>query len=376
MDSKSIVVEFERLIELAYDKSVKGRSELVSVLGKIFDDGGYPLSEQERALVFAILENIISDVEISVRQQLSERLAERDDVPHTLVSWLANDDIKVAFPVLCRSGLLNDMDLIDVVRARTQEHQLAITLRTELSEEVSSALVHTRNEPVIVSLLNNQNARIAKATLEFLTEESRRIDSFHRPLLLRKELEPRLAIRLFMLVSVALRQYILDHFEIGPEIVNDLLRQMAIDEVSRPSAPPTGKENLVSVLEEEKELTTDLFICALEEGEVALFSGIFSRLTGLKNSLSLQILLDPVGEGLAVACRALDFGEAVFTTIFALVKRHQKGNAQGMINTLPKILKFYRAMSPAAANEVVNKWKKNVSYLEGIRELELGENCA
>ncbi|MDP6603590.1 MAG: DUF2336 domain-containing protein [Rhodospirillales bacterium] len=75
-----------------------------------------------------------------VRRIVSQQLANVPDVPEALVRLLANDDIEVAYPILVYSELLRDADLIEVIRHRTQEHQLAVAIRNEVSETVSNAL--------------------------------------------------------------------------------------------------------------------------------------------------------------------------------------------------------------------------------------------
>ena len=56
---------------------------------------------------------------------------------------LANDDIEVAYPILAFNKVLQDADLIEVIRHRTLEHQLVIAIREDVSEAVSDALVRT-----------------------------------------------------------------------------------------------------------------------------------------------------------------------------------------------------------------------------------------
>ena len=45
-------------------------------------------------------------------------------------------------------------------------------------------------------------------------------------------------------------------------------------------------------------------VTALNEGEVPLFVGLFSRFAEIREYLVTRILFEPGGEGLAIACRA------------------------------------------------------------------------
>ena len=160
--------------------------------------------------MFDILRKLIHDVEVSVRRIIGTGLAGIPETPRDLAILIANDDISIAYPILTQSNILHDHDLIEVIRHRTLEHQLGIAIRQTVSEGVSDALVETGNEGVIGTLLQNPNARISNATMEYLVEASRRVDTFQEPILRRHDLDPALARRMFMWVSAALRQYILD----------------------------------------------------------------------------------------------------------------------------------------------------------------------
>ena len=105
-------IEAEELFRLASQKSREGRSGLAETIADLFLEGGRVLTERERILMFDILHKIIIDVEKSVRKTLSEAIAGLEDLPSDLAITLANDDVEVAFPILSRSKVLQDFQLI------------------------------------------------------------------------------------------------------------------------------------------------------------------------------------------------------------------------------------------------------------------------
>ncbi len=149
----------EHLLRLARDKSAHGREDLAEVVGDLFVAGSEALSDKERALMQAILHRLIRDAESSVRRLISEKLASIPTVPRVLIKILANDEIEVAGPVLKKSTVLQDVDLIEVIHKRTVEHQLAIAVRKHVSEQVSGALVAAGHESVITTLLSSPHHR-------------------------------------------------------------------------------------------------------------------------------------------------------------------------------------------------------------------------
>ena len=174
-------IDVRQLLALAHDKSVDSRRALLQNISDLFMDDGGRLSERERALMGGIVTQLIHDVEMSVRKELAERLATLPNAPRELIVTLANDAIEIAHPILRQSGVLNDTDLIDIVKGRTQEHRLAVAMRSELSFEVSQALIDSGNQDVIETLINNHDAELSRRAMDYLVSESQRIDRFQQP---------------------------------------------------------------------------------------------------------------------------------------------------------------------------------------------------
>lgn len=189
--------QLAHLLDLARDRSVNARQELVDTVSGLFFDQGQTVSDQERTLMVDILRHLIHDVEMSVRKKLAERLADRPDVPRDLIVSLANNVIEVAHPILANSTVLHDMELIEVIRVRTSEHQLVIAMRRQVSEPVTDALIETGNVNVIGRLLENPNVDILQAAMAYLVEQSRQVDVYQKPLLNRADLGPALASRMY-----------------------------------------------------------------------------------------------------------------------------------------------------------------------------------
>ena len=366
-------IDTEFLFQLARDKSAEGRSVLARLITDLFDEQGDALTDRERGLIFNILHGIIHDIEVSVRGNLSKRLAALPDVPLDLITVLASDTIDVAYPVLSESMVLRDTDLIDVIRLRSLEHQLAVTLRTEISEEVSDVLVETGEESVVGSLLKNQNARISESTLEYLVEQSKRVNTYQEPLLQRNDLKETLAKRMFMWVSAALRQHIVGRYNIDPETVDFLLEQAALEEIDRTAATRDstggGAGKLAAALRNEGLVSPKMLVAALTDGEVPLFLAMFAELTGLNEYLSARIVFEAGGEGLAIACKAMDFPEFEFATIFKMSRKTRPNTMRNMKSDLLKVLDLYRHMTPDAARAVLNRWQRGSDYLAAIRAL-------
>lgn len=361
----------EFLMSLARQKSSESRSQLTQIILDLFDEQSNVLGERQRTLMFGILQSIINEIEVSVRQAVAGRLALMDDVPRDIIGKLAKDEISVAYPVLSKSGLLRDADLIEVIKLRTEEHMLAITMRKSISEQVSASIVETNREPVIISLLKNANAKISANTMEYLVEQSKRVDSFQEPILNRDDLDPNLAKRMYLWVSAALREHIVNDFGLDNETVDDLLEQVAQEEIAASGKPHKKKvEELAEALKEEGLVTADMLIMALREGEVSLFVALFAKVTKLREYLIQRLVFEPGGEGLAIACRAIGMSKEEFIELYGYCHLAKAGTDEELKKKLPAVDSFYEQTPRKAAVEVLKMWHRGSDYLSALRELE------
>jgi uncharacterized protein (DUF2336 family) len=363
----------DALLQMARDKSAAGRQALAATVAGLFLDRDDALSDRERALFGEILHRLVHDVELSLRRHLAERLAGRADAPHGLVVALANDAIEVARSILVRSEILGDAELIEIVRHRTLEHQLAIAMRRSVSEPVSDALIEEGAPDVIRTLLENPNAAISAAAMEYLVEQSKRIDAYQNPLLARPELSPALARRLYWWVSTALRERILARFEIDPATLDETLEQTVSALVpAAPAEPDNPRKNLelAARLAANGEITPRLLVQTLRQGEVALFEALFATLAKIRLALAGRLLFEPGGEGLAIACRAIGIEAPVFASIFVLSRRARPLDAPPLPGDVSRVIRFYNSLRRSDAEALLRKWRRQSEPTAAIRRLD------
>ena len=361
----------ERLFALARDKSASGRRELAQVMSDMFSVTSDTLSDRERALMGDILRQLIHEVETSVRRCLAEHLAKHKAVPKDLVVTLANDEIEVAHPILLQSEVLQDEELIEVIRHRTIQHQLTIAMRHRVSEQVTDALVETQDQSVITALINNHNAKISEKTMCYLVSESERLDSYQNPLLRRPDLTQDLAKRMYWWVSAALRKHIIQHFEIDPVELDDHIErtvEQVIDDRGDVVAEDAGSD-LAGTLANEQPEDVATMINVLRGGEIMLFEKMMAQLTDLRLPLLRRIAYEPGGEALAILCKACKLSRAQFAEVFELTRSARPLNRAQGAESSDKVLALFDEMDLEAAEKVVRSWRRNPNYLKAIYEL-------
>lgn len=372
----------------------------------LFDAPAEALTERGRDLAAKILDKLIRAFETKVRRELAERLATKTGVPHSLIVMLANDEIEVARPILLESALLGEADLIAIIRERGLEHQQTIAMRSPLGEAVCDALVETDNVAVIQALLRNRDARIAEPTMAYIVEEAHWVDAYREPLVQRQELRPPLARRLYRLVSAALRSHILEHFDIDPTELDDALE----DVVTRPertsqrkagaetgkSAPPAAAgpvgspvdspgnaaadaaidASLAGQLASVQDVTPQLLIKLLRQGERAIFEQCFADMAQLPPAQLHEVLYGPEGKDMAVVCRALDIDKNDFALMLFLCRQNSPGGQVEDPREVAQLIEYFGQLAPEAAKSQLRRWQRDPDYVAAVDAVEHGRKHA
>jgi len=367
----NMTFDTQHLLRLAHDKSAKSKSELADIVVSLFDHRGDVLSDGERALMFSIIHNLVSEVEISVRRKLCERLADQPGTPYGLIKSLTEDDLDVAYPILTRSEVLKNEDLIEIIHLRAEEYQLAVALREGLDTQVSDVLVETDNPRVISELLNNQSAKLSDETLINLVHKSKEMRPIQGPLLHRSELSEDMAKRMFMWVSAALRTHIVSRYHIDSIEVDRLLERAALEGYATTMVEKSRNDSeLIKSLRDRGMITVDMMIQTLTEGETPIFFAIFSALTELSDVMVRRIVFDKNHTSLAVVCHALGLGELDFATIFRKTRRVAPGRARATREEVNMALEMYREIDVIEAESAVELWRRDEDYQLAIKAIQ------
>ena len=363
----------DALLTLAREKSQAGRNSLFDTVQELFVKNDGNLTERERVLMGEILRQLIHEVEVSVRKDVAARLSERDDAPRELVLALANDDIEVAHPLLLNNTVLHDIDLIEIIKHRTQAHQLAVSMRKNVSEEVSDALVETGDTDVITSLLENDDASISRASMDYIVAESKRVDTFQNPLINRKDLPPDMARKMYWWVSVAVRQHIVENFSIDPSTIDDSIESVVkdrIEDTDDAEGLVSEAERVAAEVSAHNKLTEEFLLNALADGEIPLFEASLAQAVGIRVKLMRRLIYEPGGEGFAMGCKAVGFSSQTFAKIFRLTREASGGNGPFDTHEFDRLTDFYECLKPDHAEKVVSRWRRDPDFLHAMNRIE------
>ena len=316
-----------------------------------------------------IMQGLITSVAVSVRQSLAEQFADQADAPKDLILALANDEIQVAHEILVTSDVLQDAELLDIIRYRAMEHQVAIAMRLTVSPRISNALVETENEKVVTTLLTNNGAEISHQTMDHLVNAAPRIKSYQGPLAHRRDLSPELVRKLYKTVSSFLRDHIVESYDLDPAAIDETVEtavENALDwqiEIVNNSEPSPG------LIEPSSNGEEHALIKLLRQGEVAVFLDQFTALSKLSLQLVRKILFEPGGEALAVVCRAIGLDKHTFISLLIRFRQGRLGEKRVEDDELTNAVRFYDQTTVDGAQALMGHWRANPDYHVSLEKI-------
>jgi uncharacterized protein (DUF2336 family) len=365
-------IDVQSLLRLAADRTPSARSQLTHAISDLFLPDSQRLTEHERALMQDVLGKLITSIEIDVRASLAEAVMRANIGLPELERMLANDAIEVARPILEKSRVLADVDLIFIIKQRTDEHRLAIAMRNLVSESVTDALVQNAGNDVLETLLRNPNAIISRRAMEYLVAESKRQDRFQEPLVLRNDLPVDLAHKMYWWVAAALRRKIISNFTIDEKQLDMMLQQATMHSLvdhSDDQSVQARAMRLAYELNESGELNDQMLIKLLRQNRLTLFTAGLATMGQIGYSTAWRIVTDAGYDSPVVLARAINMSRQSLTDMLLLLNAVRTGNGPRSTAVLTNIASLYDEVDPAQARAVLSIWQRDTDYQAAIDAL-------
>jgi hypothetical protein len=354
-DEQAAAVDNSQLLSLkvlAENRAVFARSSLFERVSGLLFEGEGELKPEVRALIDQILVGLIGQVEVQVRQKVSERISKLTAPPLALTRLLASDEIAVAGSILEHSPALTERDLLAVIAEATADHRQTIAKRPALSASISAALAAKHETKVIETLLANAGAIIPADVFEDLVALSKSVEAIRKPLLLRGDLPKDLAHQMFWWVTAAMRHIILERFAIDKKELDTLLASILHE---------TQMKRTLKLSNEfqwrQGELTA--VVAKLRQGDVKGFTQGLAQLANISVETAARIVSDPSGEAMVILAMAIGADRGQITSIFLQLdyKRHGKARPLAQIETIAKL---YDAVPADRAKSTVVLWDAQI----------------
>jgi len=306
-----------------------------------------------------ILRRLTRDVEMTIRIALAERLADDAAAPLELILLLCDDAIEVARPVLLRSPLLSDDDILKLIVSAGHAHHEAVAGRPHIGEPVTDHLAKSEKESVLLALVHNATAKISSATYEILVEKSRRIAMLQEPLSHRADLPPALATRMCEWVSDALKAYIVKSYPITPNrltvALSDATNVLKNDPATPRAAPAESAQKLVEKLAISGQLKAGFLLRVLHQGQLDLFDLGLAKLTNIPLPELRAKFYDGGPRAVALACRGVGIDRCVFNTVYNLSRQARDLRATLTVADQAEVERVFTTLSkPVALGELAS----------------------
>ncbi len=241
-----------------------GGDRLATVRADFFLDPAQRLTEQERALMTAMLHCLVGDIADALRAALPAGLA------------AANDDSNLALiHALTRSRLLDEPGLMRILLRRADEERIA---------GAAAARTGRREARVLQGLVSHSLGSVSAAAMALILARGRRRDRFGQCLVAFDDLPQLAAEALVQRIAAALH---------GPASHAELTTAMTTVLAQRDRARSIDAlaSSLVVLLDENGGLTDDLILAAAHEGEIGFIAHVLARRGGIPADSAIAELL-------------------------------------------------------------------------------------
>lgn len=278
------------------------RAEAVDMLAQAYLAG--TLGDETPEQAEAALTIVLDDDARAVRRTLACAFADHPYAPRHIVRALAADHAEVAAPLLARSPVLQEADLIDLAATSEALALIAIALRPVVSARTAHALIERAELDVALALAGNPGAEIADRDLLAIAT---RYGSDHRVrtvLMGRERLPATARHQLMIAVSENLGSFVSEG-----GFLSGAKQKRAFDEALQQGtveiAVKSGDDlpDLVRHLRETARLTPALLLRSVLGGDLGLLQEALAELSGLESGRVASLMRSRADATLAALLR-------------------------------------------------------------------------
>ncbi len=328
------------------------KEKLFGLVFDLFQASNGNASRQQIEMCEDVLTQLIGLVELEARIRISERLAELEDAPRRVLQYLAVEPIQVAQPVLCKSPVLQDEDLLMVSRLCGSNHLEAIAERKEVSSLVTTELMRLGNEQVWERLSQNNGADLSDKSVAFLVNRARENPKIQMGLIDRPDLPQKVVSKIVSEAGESLRHHLTQSGR--QDLLAHLDRAKAVAQKRVLSTSSIlGYEYEAAYqdilrLEQVQPLVVDDLLQATEINDFPRTCAIFARLADLALEDAVHWLSRREVDPAIVAFKALGFHESL---VYSLLKT---GPWKRILteNTRQRALKAFGNLKPEVAQRI------------------------
>lgn len=332
----SVITMRQTLTEADVRALVKGESDQdrAFAASKICRSIEYAdLTEDERAHAEAILRIIAKDAAGLVRRALVTTLAASTKLPPDVARRLAEDVDSIALPILQRSPMLSDADLVEVLRSAGPTRQIAIASRPALSETVTDAVVEFAVPEAIKRALANDNARFSPNALIGVLEKHGDEEGLTEAMARRRALPVLVVEKLITMVAGEVFDHLVNHHELPPQLAIDLAagaRERASLDLVEQAGLQRDHKRFAQQMALHGRLTPSFLMRAMCLGHMAFVEHALAELAGLPHHRAWIMVHDNGALGLKALFERANLPLRLFPAFRAAIDVYHQLEREGL----------------------------------------------
>jgi uncharacterized protein (DUF2336 family) len=233
--SSELITELETAVR---DGSPERRNRILRCVTDLFASDAGRLSSSQISVFDDVLTRLIEHAEPQALSQLATTLAELNSAPERTVRYLAqHKNTAIAVPILAKSKVFSEADLLQYARQGSQQHVLALAGRPALSEAVTDIVLEHAGREISRALARNPGARFSDKGLAKLVAAAERDEVIAESLGIRPDLPPTALNHLLTNTTQAVRSRLLKY---APPALRQKI-QAAVDIIAAQTGATTSK---------------------------------------------------------------------------------------------------------------------------------------
>ncbi|MBL8640563.1 MAG: DUF2336 domain-containing protein [Alphaproteobacteria bacterium] len=279
----------------------------------------------DREMAADILLSLLRHAEKNLKEAISERLSVFDKAPLRLILQFINEDIDIAKPVLRKSPVLNDLDLLYIIQSRDSPFWQAIAQRQNLGENVIETLVDTKDIITAKNLVENNDVIFSDYALGRIVRLASETDILNACLIDRAQsLKGDFARRIYAYAGESLKTVLIEKCgDLSQDVSQTLEDVLAEFTVTPPPhfMPTASMLKAAELFMKEGKINRTLMLNTLKRGQIGSFIAQFSKFTQLPVSVVVAMLQQKSGRSLAIASKASGIDRNDFLVIFNFTRK-------------------------------------------------------
>jgi len=263
------------------------------------------LSEHEREVVKQVLWFIARDTAAMVRRALAVTLKNSPNLPKDVARKLIRDVDSIAVPILVHSPVLDDEDLLEILKSKAAAKLMAVSKRAHLGGDLVKAIIRYGDSRVVASVAANDGAEIGAELGAKMLEMYRDDDLIKESFIARRDLPSLVIEKLLTMVSAETARRLYERHEVPLDVAVDLARKSreraSVDFIAQ-SWISRDLKSLIARLDTEDRLTNSLIVRAACCGQMRFCEQALAQKSGVGLNKTALMIHDSGPFGLKALC--------------------------------------------------------------------------